>query len=116
MQQPNEKLLKEEIRDILVACAKSKEESVTYAELCSQIQTTKLDPYSSLLNKLLGEISSKEYAEGRGMLSVLVISQEDRRPGSGFFQLAKSLGRPAQDEEEFYINELNSVCQFWKTH
>jgi len=106
---------RDEIRQILIACAKRKgNETIAYSDLVSQVQSLDLQARDERLNHLLGEISRAEAAAGRGMLSVLVVHKHgDMQPGPGFFELAKQLGRKTQDIEACWIAEFNHVCQAW---
>jgi hypothetical protein len=58
------------------------------------------------IGQILGEISEDEHNFGRPMLSAVVTNVE-RTPGSGFFGLAKSLGK-IQDESD------QALQQFWQ--
>jgi hypothetical protein len=59
---------------------------------------------------MLGEISTESDAQGRGMLTVLVVHGDgDMRPGPGFFQLAKKLGRDVADRDRCWSDELSDV-------
>ena len=72
--------------------------------------------FSSLLAHMLGEISSEEDEESRGLLTVVVVHKSgDGKPGTGFFRLARSRGRHILDEEWFWIEELRNVYDVWST-
>jgi hypothetical protein len=65
---------------------------------------------------MLGEISKNEHTYGRPMLSVVVVTS-DGKIGSGFFELAKYLGK-LQDETEvgkqqFQEMERKAVYDAW---
>ena len=61
-----------------------------------------------------GEISPEEDEEGRGLLTVVVVHKTgDRKPGPGFFRLARSRGRHIVDEDLFWIAELRIVYDAW---
>lgn len=63
---------------------------------------------------MLDEISDEEDQAGRGMLSVIVVHKSgDQKPGSGFFKLAKKLGRETSDTDKCWIEELNRVYSYW---
>lgn len=49
------------------------------------------------------------------MISVIVGRAEDRYPGGGFFEAARSLGRmgAAEDPVTFWRSELEATWQFW---
>ncbi len=70
------------------------------------------------LFELLGEISEHEFREGRPMLSALVVSSGNARPGAGFFKLAKQLGlyhgKNDSDADSFFTAEVRRVHQCWK--
>jgi hypothetical protein len=62
----------------------------------------------------LGEISKHEVGQGRPMLSAVVVNPKDKMPGSGFFRLAKELGRQkGQDAQSFFTEELQRVHEQW---
>ena len=70
--------------------------------------------YGKRLFHMLGEISSAEDADGRGMLTVVVVHKVgDMQPGPGFFELAKSLGRDTGDILKCWVAELHKVHAYW---
>jgi len=106
---PIEKLeeAKEEIRQILIACAKLGN-TVTYSELISKVKTIELEPQLYALAEMLGEISTAEDNAGRGLLTVLVVRKGDMMPGQGFFNLAESRGRDTIDKLKFWAEERHA--------
>jgi hypothetical protein len=68
------------------------------------------------IGHLLGEITEDEVARGRPMLSAVVVAS-GRRRGTGFFGLARGLGRlhggPDQ-EDSFWRRELDAVYETWR--
>jgi len=50
------------------------------------------------------------------MLSILVVSAGNGRPGAGLYNLARLQDIPVGDEEEFFLNERKRVIDYWKTH
>lgn len=103
-----------EIRRILIDVAR-KSGTISYAELASRLTVYPLPLNDTRLFVVLDEISTKEVAAGRGMLSVVVVRKSLGRPSVGFFQLAKSLGRDLSniyDPESclrFFAEELKRV-------
>lgn len=89
-------------------------QTISYSDLVDQIKAIKLEPHDARLADLLGEISSEEDAAGRGMLTVLVVHKDDVRPGDGFFELARSLGRDVRDREMVWITEFNRVIDHYR--
>ena len=89
---------------------------ITYSDLAEQITCIDLQPHDKRMGILLGEISRAEHAEGRGMLSVLVVHKRgDLKPNKGFFELAKDLGEDVSDEPAFWLSEWNKVQTYWAT-
>lgn len=107
--QPQWDAAREEIRTVLIHCARA-DQLITYSALVEQVRAIRLDPHSSALANMLGEISKDEIERGRGMLSVLVVHKDgDLMPGDGFFQLASQLSRDISDREACWVRELNLV-------
>jgi hypothetical protein len=69
------------------------------------------------MSQLLDEISSHEHAQGRPLLSVVVIRKDLGRPGHGFFELAKRLGQYSGHGEIhevlFFVKEFQKAEQYW---
>ena len=104
---------KAQARQAMVAVA-ARRALITYSDLVDKIEACELEPHGGHLAHMLGEISTKEDKAGRGMLSVLVVHKSsDKRPGSGFFELARSLGYDTSDREAFWIRELQKVYRTW---
>jgi hypothetical protein len=72
-------------------------------------------PHDQRLWHLLGLISENEVAAGRCALSasVVVKSGEGKNyPGSGFFELEKTLGRYKSDDDTTWIAEINGLSEY----
>jgi hypothetical protein len=64
-----------------------------YGEVASKVTVVSLDPYSSLMNHLLGAVFEDEHADGRPALTSIVTHKYgDKEPGTGFYDKARSLG------------------------
>lgn len=65
-------------------------------------------------HNLLGDISAHHHELGRPMISVVVVTQEELRPGKGFFQLARSLNTDyvGVSDDEIFIKEFKAVQAF----
>ena len=104
---------KEESRGIMIDRAKVRG-MIPYSDLVKQISRIKLEAHDPRLFHLLGEISSDEDAEGRGMLTALVVHKHgDMQPGPGFFELAQRLGRDTEDILKCWVEELHRVHAVW---
>src|SRR5262245_9840969 len=105
---------KGEIQAILSQRAASTNPFISYGDLVSRLTTVQMTPDDPRLAHLLGEISTEEDAAGRGMLSVLVVhGSGDRRPGGGFFELARKLGRKIKDQDQLWADEIQRVRAAW---
>jgi hypothetical protein len=104
---------KAEIKAVLIEHARS-QETIVYSELAPKIKALDLQAHDKRLDELLGQISTEEYAHGRGMLSVLVVHKRgDKRPGKGFYDCAEALGLNTSDQEGLWIDQLNKVYESW---
>ncbi len=73
---------------------------------------------------ILGEISIHEHAQGRPLLSVVVIhkpgnayGESANTPGHGFFKLAKQLHLyQGNNDLVFFSHELTRVLEYWKNY
>lgn len=67
------------------------------------------------LATLLDEINEHEHAEGRPLLSVLVVNGETHQPGAGFWKCATALGRYRSGGSRlaFLRNETKAVWDMW---
>lgn len=71
--------------------------------------------YRHELAHLLGEVASTEHAAGRPLLSAVVVSKSDKKPGVGFAGIARDLGLSIDEGQEvqFWINQLFSCWGHW---
>ena len=90
--------------------------TVTYQEIAKMMSIPLSGNYmSSLLGKILGEISEDEVARERPMLSAIAVGVNGL-PGAGFYTLAREQGRlKDQLEEDFWEAEKKAVYKTWKT-
>ena len=63
---------------------------------------------------MLDDISRTEHDCGRPLLSAVVIRMDTNIPGRGFFNLAKSLGLPCDDDVQCWVRELRRVHNHWQ--
>lgn len=107
-----------EARHILISRAVAYEytqRDMHYGEFADIFSTFRLAaPRFTNLARLLEAVSRSEHEHGRPMLSILVVRQQDERPGEGFYGLARDLGWSVDDEEQFFRNEHRRVTQYWK--
>jgi hypothetical protein len=84
---------------------------LTYTQLVNHhIDALSYKPYDPALTDLLCAISRKSNAQGRGLLSAVVIHEGgDRLPGKGFFDLARELGMTVDDDRAFWAQHVQKV-------
>jgi hypothetical protein len=105
---------KKKVKQLLIGRARRRT-PISYGALVHEIGPLPFNPNDPRLDDLLGEVSTEENAEGRGMLTVLVIHQlGDRLPGPGFFRLARELGYRFDNERIFWGEEFDRVCNVWE--
>ena len=76
-------------------------------------------PHDQRLWHLLGLISETEVAAGRCALSAIIVVKSGEganRPGSGFFELEKTLGRYDSDDDKTWLTELDGLFKYWPKH
>lgn len=81
-----------------------------YGEIAGQVTTVQLDPYSALMNHLLGAVFEDEYAAGRPALTSIVTHKYgDKEPGAGFYDMARSLGYRFDEPYVFWAQQVQDV-------
>ena len=104
---------KDEARAAMIEVAR-RGRTMSYTELVQKITSCYLEPRDSRLAHMLGEISTEEDREGRGLLTVVVVHKTgDMKPGPGFFELAECLGRDVSDAERCWVEESRKVYEVW---
>jgi hypothetical protein len=66
-----------------------------------------------------GLISETEVAAERPALSALVVIKSGdgaNHPGTGFFELEKSLGRYKSDDDTTWLLEIDGLFKYWPKH
>lgn len=102
----------EAIRAMVQRARKSR--TISYSELVAEIRAVRMEPHDPRLSHFLGEIAEEEDAAGRGMLTVVVVHKRgDQKPGPGFYEMARQLGRDISDPEAFWIAEFEAVRHTW---
>jgi len=87
---------------------------IAYSELAPKILSIQFDHDDPRFWHLLGEVSVDEAKQSRGMLSAIVVHKYgDMRPGPGFYELAKWLGKKVGEVDRFWLNEFNRVHDIW---
>lgn len=79
-------------------------------EVAAQVEVINLDPYSQLMNHLLGAVFEDEYAAGGPALTSIVTHQfGDREPATEFYTDARALGYRFTEPHAFWTEEVRKV-------
>jgi hypothetical protein len=100
------------------------QKTTTYGELCSDMATAgmlRLEPHSSALAALLGQVNILEHEAGRPLITAVVVHKGgDMYPGVGFWNMARDVGvDPGATEEArlcFWVAEFTRCHTYWKAH
>ncbi len=100
---------KAEVRAAIVEAAEARR-MTSYSEVASKVTTVRLEPYSSLMNHLLGAVFEDEKAAGRPALTAIVTHKSgDLEPGAGFYQEARALGYQFDEPYVFWAQQVQNV-------
>jgi len=100
---------KSELREAVLDAAYDRR-MTTYGEVAAAVSVIQLEPYSSLMNHLLGSIWADEYAAGRPALTAIVTHKYgDKEPGAGFYEMARGLGYRFSDGVTFWGDQVGRV-------
>lgn len=104
---------KRELKEILRRRA-AERGMMPYSELSSKLTTILLPAFGAGMSEMLGQVSEEEEAEGRGLLTVIVVHKYgDMEPGQGFYDLAEKLGYDTSDKVKLWVRELHKVHDYW---
>lgn len=91
---------------------------ITYAEFAAALRLDLKKELYTTIRDILDVINRFEVAEGRPMITGLVVLKDSHpiSPGAGFFILAMELGRwkKGVSKDVFYATELNAIKQQWQ--
>jgi len=94
-------------------------ELITYKENAEMVSLDWRKDYGKCrqIFAILGAISTSEVQQRHPMLSAVAVRQDIRIPGSGFFTLARDLGRyQGGDDYSFWLRERDEVWDVWSSH
>jgi hypothetical protein len=100
-------------RLVEVACTGK---TISYSDVAALLECDIHCPADrSEITRMLNEIAYQENANGRPLLSAVVVIPEIGYPGRGFFILARELGfNHFEDERSYYGYELKQVHKYWQ--
>jgi len=100
---------KAEVREAILDAAYDRR-MTWYGEVASKVTAVHLDPYSSLMNHLLGAVFEDEHSGGRPALTSIVTHKHgDKEPGGGFYDKARSLGYRFKEPYLFWAEQVQDV-------
>ncbi|GAH87373.1 unnamed protein product, partial [marine sediment metagenome] len=87
------------IRNMLIKAAQQRK-VVYYSEVGEAVNLSMGNPHQRAeLGRILSEISSEEHDNGRPLLAAIVVHKDNKKPGEGFFKLARNIGKQKPDED-----------------
>ncbi len=99
----------------LIIGAAARRQIIRYTELAPLVGLKRSGNHmGNEIGRLLREICENEHRAGRPLLSSIVVNSSGK-PGPGYFEYARSLGKlPADgDEKEFWESEKEAVHTCW---
>ena len=120
----------EKMRRRIADKGRTKDECLRYSELVDGVEfclpnVNKGEPFQitewnslqrAIIGDFLGKIAADSYQYGGFLASALVVSAEDMQPGSGLFALAKQVGLPFGDKDEFWVSHVNLARAWYSSH
>jgi hypothetical protein len=104
---------KDEVREAILEAAHDRR-MTWYGEVASKVSSVSLDPHSALMNHLLGGVFEEEHAAGRPALTSIVTHKHgDKEPGSGFYEMARSLGYRFREPYVFWAQQVQDVFKLY---
>lgn len=104
-----------ELYALLESAARARE-FVFYDTLAEELGLNLDEPLvRQTLWEALADISRREVAAGRPMLSAVCVQEQDHLPGPGFLGLGQELGLVAPDEDEvgFAVRMIRATHDYW---
>jgi hypothetical protein len=104
---------KAEVREAILEAAYDRR-MTWYGEVASSVSAVSLDPYSALMNHLLGALFEDERDARRPALTSIVTHKYgDKEPGAGFYEMARSLGYKFREPYIFWAQQVQDVFKLY---
>ena len=104
--------IKAEMRHILIGLARMRQ-TICYSDLATQIQTAYIHHRAPAFMSILRDLVEEDSAAGQPSLAVLVVRKQTGRCGTGFFREAAANGADVSDQEAFWWEAFERVCDYW---
>ncbi len=105
-----------EVRDRQEKTARSGR-TISYSELVADTDLAGLEHWHRVVADLLVVVADAAHDARLPMLTAVATGKASNRPGGGFYDTARHLGElspGAQDDEGFWIGQLNEVHARWR--
>jgi hypothetical protein len=104
---------KAEVREAILEAAYDRR-MTWYGEVAGKVSVVALDPYSSMMNHLLGAVFEDEHEGGRPALTSIVTHKYgDKEPGGGFYDMARTLGYRFKEPYVFWAQQVQAVFKLY---
>jgi hypothetical protein len=104
---------KAEVREAILEAAYDRR-MTWYGEVASSVSAVSWDPYSALMNHLLGALFEDERDARRPALTSIVTHKyDDKEPGAGFYEMARSLGYKFREPYIFWAQQVQDVFKLY---
>lgn len=104
---------KSEVRAAILDAARDRR-MTWYGEIAGEVTAVTLDPYSALMNHLLGAVFEDEHAASRPALTSIVTHKYgDKEPGAGFYDMARRLGYQFTEPYVFWAEQVQNVFKLY---
>jgi hypothetical protein len=102
-----------EVREAILEAARERR-MTWYGEIASKVEVVSVDPYSALMNHLLGAVFEDEHEYRRPALTSIVTHKDgDKEPGSGFYEMARDLGYRFSEPYIFWAQQVQGVFKLY---
>jgi hypothetical protein len=88
-------------------------QTICYSDLATQIQTAYIHHRAPAFMSILHDLVEEDTAAGYPNLAVLVVRKQTGRCGTGFFRDAAANGYDGSDQEAFWVDSFDRVCDYW---
>jgi len=85
-----------------------------YGEIAPEVTVITVEPFSELMNHLLGEILEDDHSNGLPLITSIVTHKYgDKEPGEGFYEKARSLGYRFREPFVFWSTQVQEVFKLY---
>jgi hypothetical protein len=109
LKEPEWQEAKSQVRKAILEAAWDRR-MTSYSEVAAAVSVIRLEPFSPIMNHLLGAIFEDERTADRPALTSIVTHMDgDKQPGPGFYEMARSLGYRFNEPFVFWSTQVQEV-------